>query len=76
MNSASSSGKAPQWEEVRKAAEDNDGLLATASPSQEQPFLFVGQILEAGVVTVYSKEDDGGITGLLIATGEEEIQTP
>ena len=76
LNSAGSSGQALQWDAVRSAAEANDGLLTSASPTQEQPFTFVGQILEAGSAGVYSRQEKGAVTGLLIATGEEELQTP
>ena len=75
LNSAGSAGQAPQWEAVRSAAEAGDGLLTSASPTQDQPFYFVGQILEAGSASVYSRQEKGAITGLLIATGEEELQT-
>ena len=76
LQSAGKAGQAPQWDAVRQAAEANDGLLTSTSPSEEQPFLFVGQILEAGAASVYSRQEAGELTGLLIATGEEELQTP
>ena len=76
LQSADKAGQAPLWDAVRQAAEANDGLLTSTSPSEEQPFLFVGQILEAGEVSVYKRQEDGQLTGLLIATGDEELQTP
>ena len=76
LQSADKAGQAPLWDAVRQAAEANEGVLTSTNPSQEQPFLFVGQILEAGAASVYSRQEDGEFTGLLIATGEEELQTP
>ena len=76
LNSADAAGQAPQWDAVRQAAEVKEGLLRNDSPSPEQPFLFVGQILEAGAASVYSRQEKGEVTGLLIATGDEELQTP
>lgn len=76
LNSADKAGQAPTWDAIKEAAEANDGLLTSSSPTDEQPFLFVGQILEASAAGVYSKQEEGAITGLLIATSDEEIQTP
>ena len=76
LQSADKAGQAPLWDAVRQAAEANDGLLTSTSPTQKQPFLFVGQILEAGAASVYTMQEGGELTGLLIATGEEELQTP
>ena len=76
LNSADKARQAPAWDAIKEAAEANDGQLTSSSPTDEQPFLFVGQILEAGAAGVYSKQEEGAITGLLIATSDEEIQTP
>lgn len=61
--------RAVQWDALRESAEDAGGVLVGATP--QQPFLFMGQILEAASAHVYSSNHGQELTGVLISTGEE-----
>lgn len=62
------------WKALQSSAEDNGGLLKGSMP--DQPFLFVGQILEAAGVSVYTSHEGPNLDGILITTSDDEISTP
>jgi hypothetical protein len=58
-----------QWDDLKDSAESNEGLLQGSRP--QQPFLFVGQILEAAAASVYlSYDGPAEVSGMLIASSE------
>lgn len=62
------------WEELQAAAEQNGGSLKGSRP--DQPFLFVGNILEAAGVGVYVSHEGKDLDGVLIASSDDEIASP
>ena len=57
-----------QWKALQSAAEETGGSLKGSKP--DQPFLFVGQILEAAGVNVYTSHEGPDVDGVLITTSE------
>ena len=66
--------KGVSWEALQSEAANADGSLKGAAPGQ--PFLFVGQILEAGAAAVYERREGGVLQGLLITSSDDEVSTP
>lgn len=62
------------WDALQSAAADAEGGLKGTAPGQ--PFLFVGQILEAASAAVYEKREGSALQGLLITTSDDEVSTP
>ena len=62
------------WETLQTAAANADGGLRGSSPGQ--PFLFVGQILEAASAAVYERRQGEALQGVLITTSDDEVSTP
>lgn len=66
--------KEVSWDALQSRAAQAEGGLKGCTPGQ--PFLFVGQILEAAGAAVYVKREGGKLQGLMIATSDDEISTP
>ncbi len=62
------------WEALQASAEEKGGYLSGSKP--DNPFLFVGQILEAAAVGVYTSHEGPDLDGVLITTSDDEISTP